>query len=242
MRLSKRQKRRLRNEGILDNKQQQNTGISLRSVIPKSANQESIFEKFDTSHLFCHGYPGTGKTFVLLYLAIEAVLDPNTPYERIKIFRSAVPTRNIGYLPGSVVAKMESFELPYHDITAELLGRDDAYAILKHKGLIEFHPTSYLRGATYHDSIVLVDECQNLTWHEFSSLITRCGQNTKYLFSGDSRQSDLIKPYEVLDIHRMIQICEAMPSFELIQMEQNDIIRSGLVREFIIYSEQLKYA
>jgi len=241
-RLTKRQKRQLRNEGI-DLAQPKNNGcISIKPVVPKTENQKLIFEKFRDSHLFVHGYAGTGKTFVLLYLALKSVLNPNTPYERIKIFRSAVTTRKIGYLPGSVGAKMESFELPYSDILGELIGRDDAYAIMKHSWeIIEFHPTSYLRGATYNNSIILVDECQNLNWHEFSSLITRCGQNSKYLFSGDSTQSDLEKPFERMDIHRMIQICQSMPSFDLIQMDIDDIIRSGLVREFLIHSEMLGY-
>lgn len=240
--LSKRQRRRLKNEGLLDVKQPTNTGIYLKPVVPKTENQELIFENFNKNHLFVHGSAGTGKTFVLLYLALKSVLNPNTPYDRVKIFRSAVTTRRIGYLPGNIVAKMESFELPYDDIVGELVGRDDAYAIMKHKELIEFHPTSFLRGATYNNSIVLVDECQNLTWHEFSSLITRCGRNSKYLFSGDSTQSDLERQYEFLDIHRMIQICESMPSFELVEMEIDDIVRSGLVKEFLIHSETLGYA
>jgi len=241
-RLSKRQRRKLRNDGIDLKQPPTHSGVSLKPVAPRTENQNLIFEKFHQNHLFVHGYAGTGKTFVLLYLALKAVLNPNTPYERVKIFRSAVTTRKIGYLPGNVGAKMESFELPYIDIMGELLGRDDAYAILKHSWeIVEFHPTSYLRGATYNNSIILVDECQNLNWHEFSSLITRCGQNSKYLFSGDSTQSDLERPFERMDIHRMIQICQSMPSFDLIQMEIDDIIRSGLVREFLIHSERLGY-
>jgi len=239
--LSKRQKRRIRNEGIDLVENQKNNGIYLKPVVAKTKNQEEIFQQFDSNNLMVHGYAGTGKTYVLLYMALKAVLNPSTPYKKVKIFRSAVTTRSIGYLPGNVVAKMESFECPYNDIIADLVGRDDAYTILKHKELIEFHPTSYLRGATYHDSIILVDECQNLNWHEFSSLITRCGQNSKYLFSGDSTQSDLEKPYERMDIHRMISICQAMPSFNLIQMDIDDIVRSGLVKEFLIHSEMLGY-
>ena len=243
--LSKRQKRRLRNEGIDLVEEQNNNGIHLKSVVAKTKNQQMIFDKFNNKHLMVHGYAGTGKTYVLLYLALRSVLNPNTPYKKVKVFRSAVPTRNLGFLPGNVVAKMESFELPYIDIIADLVQNEligqNAYAILKHKSLIEFHPTSYLRGATYNDAIILVDECQNLNWHEFSSLITRCGQNSKYVFSGDSTQSDLEKPYVRMDIHRMIAICKAMPSFDLICMEMDDIVRSGLVKEFLIHSEALGY-
>ena len=238
--LSKRQKRKLRNDGIDLNKPQ-NQGINLKQVAARSENQKDIFEKFHENNLMVHGYAGTGKTYVLLYLALKSVLNPYTPYEKVKIFRSAVATRNIGFLPGNVSGKMESFETPYRDIISDLFERDDAYEILKHTNMVEFHPTSYLRGCTYNNSVILVDECQNINWHEFASLITRCGQNSKYLFCGDSSQSDLERQCELLDIHRMISICQAMPSFELIEMEIDDIVRSGLVREFIIHSQSLGY-
>lgn len=244
IKLTKKERRRLRKEGILDlvyNGNVNHNGINLKPVSPRTENQQLVFDKFYDNNLFVHGYAGTGKTYVLLYLALKAVLDPNQPYDRIKIFRSAVATRKIGYLPGSVVSKMESFELPYVDILADLLGREDAYAMLKAKKLIEFHPTSYIRGSTYNDCIVIVDECQNLNWHEFSSLITRCGQNCKYLFVGDSRQSDLERSWERMDIHKMISICDSMPSFDLVCMDIDDIVRSGLVKEFLIHSEQLGY-
>lgn len=239
--LTKRERRKVRREGIDLNEPVVSNGLNLKHVKPRTENQKQIFEKFNDKHLLVHGYAGTGKTYVLLYLALEAILDPTTPYEHIKIFRSAVATRNLGYLPGSVTAKMESFENPYVDILADLFDREDAYAILKHKKIISFNPTSYIRGCTYNNTIVIVDECQNLNWHEFSSLITRCGQNCKYLFCGDSSQSDLIKSSERLDIHKMVEVCQAMPSFDLIHMEIDDIVRSGLVREFLIYSQQLNY-
>jgi predicted ribonuclease YlaK len=247
--LTKRERRRLRKEGLLDMQYeldvisgQPKHGFSMKKVTPRTERQADIFEKFDDNHLMVHGYAGTGKTYVLMYLALQQIMDPSTPYEKLKIFRSAVATRNIGYLPGNVVSKMESFEGPYMDISGDLFDRGDAYAILKHKGLVEFHPTSFIRGSTYNNTIVLVDECQNLSWHEFSSLITRCGHNTKYLFSGDSAQSDLHpRSYEVMDIHRMITICEAMPSFDLVEMEIDDIVRSGLVKEFLIHAQTLEY-
>jgi len=238
--LTKRQKRKLRREGLYTN-DQVNTGLNLKEIKPITKRQQSIFDSFDEKHLFVHGYAGTGKTYVLLYLALNSILDPNSPYENIKIFRSAVPTRDIGFLPGTVTSKMESFESPYIDIMSDLFDRDDAYAILKHKKLVTFNSTSYIRGSTYNNSIVIVDECQNLNWHEFSSLITRCGYDSKYLFCGDSAQSDLIKKFERMDIHRMVRICEAMPSFELVHMEIDDIVRSGLVKEFLIHAKDLEY-
>lgn len=240
--LSKRQKRRLlRHEGI-DIRESNTSGIYLKETEPRTKNQQEIFDLFDNNHLMVHGYAGTGKTYVLLYLALRSVLDRSTPYEKVKIFRSAVATRNLGYLPGNAVAKMESFETPYHDIVENLLGRDDAYAILKSKNLVEFHPTSYIRGSTYNNTIILVDECQNLTWHEFSSLVTRVGLGTKIVFCGDSSQSDLQRPFERMDIHRMIEICSCMPSFQLVQMEVDDIVRSGLVKEFLIHADKLGFS
>lgn len=237
--LTKRQKRALRKEGI-DLVDSSNNGLFLKQISARTENQKEIFDKFNLNHLFVHGWPGTGKTYVLMYLAIKQVLNESSPYKKIKIFRSAVSTRNIGFLPGNVVAKMESFETPYIDITSDLFGRDDAYGILKHKGIIEFLPTSYIRGSTYNNCIVLVDECQNLNWHEFASLMTRCGKDCKFLFCGDSHQSDLTNS-DKLDIHKMIEICNRMPSFDLINMEIDDIIRSGLVKEFIITANELNY-
>lgn len=246
--LTKRERRRLRKEGLLDMQYEldvhgntQSHGFNMKKVTPRTERQSEIFEKFEDNHLMIHGYAGTGKTYVLMYLALQQIMDPSTPYEKLKIFRSAVATRNIGYLPGNVVSKMESFEGPYMDIAADLYGRGDAYAILKHKGMVEFHPTSFIRGSTYNNTIVLVDECQNLNWHEFSSLITRCGMDTKYLFSGDSAQSDLYtRDWQQMDIHRMVSICDAMPSFELVEMELDDIVRSGLVKEFLIYAQDFE--
>lgn len=238
--LTKRQKRKLRREGFSYN-ETVNTGLELKEIKPITERQQRIFDSFDEKHLFVHGYAGTGKTFVLLYLALKNLLDPNTQYDNIKIFRRAVPTRDIGFLPGTVTAKMESFESPYIDIMGDLFERSDSYAILKHKKLVSFNSTSYIRGSTYNNSIVLVDECQNLNWHEFSSLITRCGNNSKYLFCGDSAQSDLTKNYERMDVHRMVRICESMPSFDLVHMEIDDIVRSGLVKEFLIHSKELDY-
>ena len=239
--LTRRQKRLLRHEGIDLRQKSVATGIYMKDVRPRTSNQERIFDAFEDNHLMVHGYAGTGKTYVLLYLALQQIIDQDSPYEKVKIFRSAVATRNIGYLPGSAATKMESFETPYHDIIADLIGRDDAYSILKAKELVEFHPTSYIRGSTYNNSIILVDECQNLNWHEFSSLVTRVGEDSKIIFCGDSSQSDLDRTHERMDIHKMVNICQHMPSFHLVQMEIDDIVRSGFVKEFLVYADKLGY-
>lgn len=235
--LTKRQLRKLRNEQ-LNNKPK--NSLEIKHISPRTENQKLIFDAFHEKDLMIHGYPGTGKTFVALYLALEEILSGNSSYKMIKIFRSAVATRNIGYLPGKVDDKMESFESPYISICEELFGRSDAYGILKHKGLINFYPTSFIRGCTYNDCIVIVDECQNLSWHEAASLATRYGQNCKYVFCGDSRQSDLKN--NKLDIHKLLKVCEGMSRFECIEMDIDDIIRSGFVKEFIIRTDELGYA
>lgn len=238
--LTKRQKRLLRHEGI-DIRQPVSNGLQLKEVVPRTKNQERIFEAFEDNHMMVHGYAGTGKTYVLLYLALRQILDQSSPYHKVKIFRSAVATRNIGYLPGSAATKMESFESPYHDIIGDLIGRDDAYHIFKAKDLVEFCPTSYIRGSTYNNTIILVDECQNLNWHEFSSLVTRVGEDAKVIFCGDSSQSDLDRVRERMDIHKMVDICEKMPSFKLVNMEIEDIVRSEFVKEFLVYADMLGY-
>lgn len=242
MALSKRQRRELRKNGILDERDHvPQRGMKLKPIIPKTFAQEQTFQAYDAGdHLLLHGMAGTGKTFISFYLALDEIFgDPETRYNDITVIRSVVPTRDIGFLPGKEEEKIGVYEEPYKAISNELFGRGDAYDILKQKGLINFMCTSFVRGLTLNDTIVIVDEVNNMTFHELDSLITRLGENCRLILCGDFRQSDLHKHSERAGLINFMKIIDHLSGFEHIEFTQNDIVRSRLVKEYIIARENL---
>jgi len=208
--------------------------LVLDNVRPKTENQKKIFSQyFQNKHLLIHGLPGTGKTFLSLYLALKDLLYGGN-IQKIIIVRSAVATRDIGYLPGSSRDKMRVYEAPYMEICNKLFDRDDVYNQLKIRKMVEFHPTSYIRGITFDDAVIIIDEVQNLNDHEISSVITRMGNNSRIMMCGDFRQSDFVtKGQEVSGINNLFKIIRLMPSFSHVELGVNDIVRSGIVKEYI---------
>jgi phosphate starvation-inducible PhoH-like protein len=190
--------------------------------------------------LLLHGIAGTGKTFISLYLALQDVTNNANDYNKVVIVRSVVPTRDMGFLPGNHKDKAKVYEAPYYIVANELFGRGDAYEILKQKNLVEFISTSFIRGTTLNDCVVVVDEIGNMTMHELDSVITRCGKNCKVIFSGDFRQSDLTREQERNGLKDFMRILDRMKSFEYVEFDENDIVRSGLVKEYIIAKDRLK--
>jgi phosphate starvation-inducible protein PhoH len=188
-------------------------------------NQVKVFES--DSHLVLHGQAGTGKTFLSLYLALDDIFKKE--FSKLIIIRSAVSTRDIGFLPGNDKEKSEVYEAPYRDIFSELLDRGDSYNTLKLKGLVEFKLTSFVRGTTIRDSVIVVDECQNMTLHELDSIITRVGDNCRIIFCGDFRQSDL----RVNGLKDFFTILKSMDDFDFVEFTLDDIVRSGLVKEYL---------
>lgn len=220
---------------------QQRNNISLKTITPKTKNQEQVFRDFSSGkNLLIHGLPGTGKTFISLYLAL-AEIEQYNEYHNITIIRSVVPSRDMGFLPGSVKDKAKVYEAPYQSICAELYGRKDAYDILKNKGVINFETSSFLRGITFDNTIIIVDECQNMTYQELSTIITRVGKNTRIVFSGDYRQTDLKYDDERSGIMNFMKIISRMNKyFACVEFTEEDIVRSGLVKDFIIKKTQLE--
>lgn len=212
-------------------------GLELQPVFPKGPKQTETFEAFHQNNLCLHGLAGTGKTFIPMYLALREILDYDA-YRKLVIIRSAVQGRDQGFMPGTEDQKMSYFEKPYHRSVKKFFGRDDAYEILKQRGVIEFESTSFLRGDTFDDAVVLVDEMQNMTFQELDTIATRVGDNCKIVFAGDYRQSDL-KKAEKAGLQDFIRILDAMKAVEHIEFGVEDIVRSGFVKQYIIEKTEL---
>jgi len=213
----------------------------LRDIDPLTENQQKLFESYsEGKNIIAYGAAGTGKTFITLYNALCDVLDPSTPYEKIYIVRSLVSTREIGFLPGDHEDKSTLYQIPYKNMVKYMFQMPtDAdfemlYGNLKAQETIKFWSTSFIRGTTLDNAIVIVDEFQNLNFHELDSIITRIGENSRIIFSGDASQSDLVKTNDRNGIHDFLNILRKMPSFDIIEYGIDDIVRSGLVKEYII--------
>jgi len=213
----------------------------LVDVQPITENQKILFNSYkEGKNIIAYGAAGTGKTFVTLYNALKDVLDETTPYEKIYIVRSLVATREIGFLPGDHEDKSDIYQVPYKNMVKYMFQMSsDAdfemlYGNLKAQETIKFWSTSFLRGTTLDRSIVIVDEFQNLNFHELDSIITRVGEDSKIYFSGDASQTDLQKTNERNGIVDFMKIIRSMPSFDVIEFGIDDIVRSGLVKEYLI--------
>ena len=205
--------------------------LDLQQIEPLTQNQLKAFES--EKNLVLHGVAGTGKTFISCYLAFDDMIKQE--YQKLVIIRSAVSTRDIGFLPGNEKEKAHVYEEPYKDICIELFQRGDAYEILKTKGLVHFMTTSFVRGVTLRNATILIDECQNMTFHELDSIITRVGQGCRVIFCGDFRQSDL----RTNGLKDFIRILKAMDSFDLVDFEISDIVRSNFVKSYITAKTEL---
>ena len=211
--------------------------FKLKHFEPLTDNQRRTFEYYDKEkNIMLHGIAGTGKSFISCYLAMKQLLDGDTRYKRLVIVRSVVPTRDMGFLPGNSKEKTKVYEAPYQAIFTELFGRGDAYEYLKQRGIVEFISTSFIRGITLNDCIVVVDEMQNMDWGELSSIITRVGKNCKIIYCGDFKQSDFrYKERESRkDVLKFMNVLKNMEEFEFIEFGIADIVRSKIVKSFII--------
>ena len=213
----------------------------LIDIEPLTHNQKALFDAYEKGqNIVAYGAAGTGKTFITLYNAIKDVMNENLPYEKVYLVRSLVSTREIGFLPGDHEDKSSLYQIPYKNMVKYMFEMSsDAdfemlYGNLKTQETIKFWSTSFLRGTTIDNSIIIVDEFQNLNFHELDSIITRVGENCKIMFCGDGTQSDLIKTNERNGIVDFLKILRRMPSFDIIEFDLNDIVRSGIVKEYLL--------
>lgn len=213
----------------------------LKSISPLNTRQERVWNNFRNNHLILDGSAGTGKSFSALYLALRAV--ENKDYTKVIIVRSTVSGREMGFLPGKPGEKVEEYEAPYASICSDLFGRADAYQILKQKAIIEFRSTAFNRGLTFNDTIIIVDEVQNMSYQEIATIATRVGENTKLIICGDVLQDDLTSERfkEFSGIKKIINILQRIENVRRITFGVEDIVRSGFVKDFIIAEQDYNH-
>ena len=209
----------------------------LKTFEPLTENQRKFFNAYDAGDYFIMllGSAGTGKSFIASYKAIQEVFDKNSSFKRVVIVRSAVQSRDVGFTPGSLEEKLSLYEQPYMQIYHTLFNRRDAYEQLKDSGKIEFVSTSFIRGMSFDDSIIVVDECQNMNWEEMSTIMTRVGYRSKIIFCGDYRQTDLYRSNkDKSGLWKFHEIAKSMQSFTSVEFTTDDIVRSSIVKDFLI--------
>ena len=227
-------------------KKKEISSSDLVEVKPITDNQKLVFESYKKGlNQFLFGCAGTGKTFVSLYLGLRDVLKNGTAYERVVVVRSLIPTREIGFLPGDEEDKAALYQVPYSNMVQFMFKQPNEQAFsmlydrLKAQGSFYFLSTSFLRGLTFDNSIIIVDECQNLNFHELDTIITRVGQDSKIIFCGDFMQTDLTKMNERNGLHDFLRILEEMKQFNCVEFDIGDIVRSGFVRDYLIQKTKL---
>lgn len=243
-RLTKRQQRLAEKstKGNYNNSVIKQQNLQLKDIFPITDNQVRTVQNYNQGdNLLLHGCAGTGKTFLSIFLALKEIMDGRTRRNRLVIIRTAQSSKDIGFLPGSEKQKLEVYEAAYRAICSELFHRDDAYEILKQKGVVEFHGTSFLRGTTIDNAIILVDEVQNQRYVELRTVLTRTGDHSRIILCGDTKQDDLTSERykESSGLSDIMKVLRNVESVSTVEFGIDDIVRSGFVRDFIIAENQL---
>jgi predicted ribonuclease YlaK len=238
--LTKKQRRLLRQQGF-----DIPSGLQLSKIQPLTDNQIRAFNSYAKGkNLLLIGSAGTGKTFVALYLAIKDIME-NNAYKELIIIRSTVQLREQGYMPGNEKQKASYFEAPYINIVNTLFERDDGYHIMKQKNMIKFMSTSFIRGLTFDNALIIVDESQSCNFHELDTIMTRVGKESKIIFCGDIKQDDLKisgrNRFDISGLKDFICIAQKIDLFDIVEFNLEDIVRSGLVKKYLIAKEKLNY-
>lgn len=211
--------------------------LKIKEIIPLTDSQEKVYDCFeDGKNIVLHGLAGTGKSYISLYLALDEILNAEqSDYKKVLIIRSVVPSRDIGYLPGSMKDKIKVYEAPYENICNDLFNDGNAYQVLKSKQIVEFQSTSFMRGLTFDNCIIIIDEIQNMTAMELHTVLTRIGKNSRFMMCGDYRQGDLSdKKGEQSGLKQILQVLNKINSVDVVEFGVDDIVRSGFVKEYIL--------
>lgn len=211
--------------------------LKIKEIIPLTDSQEKVYDCFeDGKNIVLHGLAGTGKSYISLYLALDEILNAEqSDYKKVLIIRSVVPSRDIGYLPGSMKDKIKVYEAPYENICNDLFNDGNAYQVLKSKQIVEFQSTSFMRGLTFDNCIIIIDEIQNMTAMELHTVLTRIGKNSRFMMCGDYRQDDLSdKKGEQSGLKQILQVLNKINSVDVVEFGVDDIVRSGFVKEYIL--------
>ena len=212
---------------------------NMRDIKPITDSQIEAYEQWDKGrNLILSGAAGSGKTFIALYLALQELIKNRK--KRLVILRSVVPTRDIGFLPGTQEEKEAAYLTPYIGVISEIFKNNPTlFTSFLKNGTIEFLTTSYIRGITLKDAIVVVDEFQNCNFHELDSIITRIGKGSRVIFSGDYYQSDFTNRKEKEGIGEFLKIIESLKHFKKIEFTWKDCVRSGMVRDYLMTKEKM---
>lgn len=195
---------------------------------PLTEKQKRIIRS-DAEHLVIKGPAGTAKTYSALARGLLSL--SREEVERIIIIRSPVEIRQIGLLPGDVDEKVEQYAAPYIDLLTSLSPKHN-YKSLVQKKLLEFMPTTFLRGRTFDNCFIIADEFQNLSAHEFETIITRVGVGTQLVIVGDDTGQSDLSSREAGEFREVLDVTARMPEFETHTFDVEDILRSGLVRSY----------
>lgn len=239
--MTRKERRKLRDKAASTAARVEDRNFSMKRIQPMTQAQSDFFDSYDNDkNIAAIGSAGTGKSYVALYLALKDVLE-NEDYDSVTVIRSAVQTRDQGFMPGTLAEKEAYFEAPYIDIVNDLFERGDAYGVLKMKKQIKFMSTSFVRGLSLDNTVIIVDECQNMTEQELDSVMTRVGKNSRIIFCGDMKQSDLYrKRNDVSGLSSFISVIELMSRVDVVKFHPADIVRSGLVKEYLLAKERLE--
>lgn len=236
---TRRQRKKKKNRQVVQH-EVSNINYRLTEINPKTETQRKFFQEYQKKNVAALGFAGTGKTFLSIYMAMKDILHHHK-YDRLVIVRSAVPSRDIGFLPGKAEDKLKPFEAPYYSIFDELFGgRKNVYEHFKNNGMVAFEPTSFMRGQTFDNCILVIDEAQNMNYMELSTVLTRVGKNVKIVLCGDIKQDDLASTREASGLAKVIKILKRMNSVSVIEFQKQDIVRSEFVKEFLIAESEVE--
>jgi len=215
-----------------------------RTVSPKTDNHKRYIQSIlDNQVTFCIGPAGTGKTSMAVGTALTLL--EKGDFERLVITRPVVESgENLGYLPGSADEKIGPYMLPVMDEALFYLGSYSALQALKNKTnkqngqpSIEVIPLAYMRGLSFHKTLVILDEAQNVTYRQLKMFLSRIGVNSKIIINGDTTQCDLPR-HKRGGLQACIDAVSNIRSIGTIHMDRGDVVRSGIVAEILDRLEQ----